>query len=69
MKKAGLVKRSHEYTVRIGDTLWSIAEKELGYGKYWATLYNANAWLADQNRIINEHAILKVGEVLNIPEY
>ena len=30
------------YTIKSGDTLWSIAEKQLGSGSKWKTIYNAN---------------------------
>ena len=30
------------YVVREGDCLWSIAEKELGAGMYWSSIYEAN---------------------------
>lgn len=30
------------YTIKQGDTLWTIAEKLLGSGAKWETLYNAN---------------------------
>lgn len=30
------------YTIKSGDTLWSIAEKHLGSGAKWKTIYNAN---------------------------
>jgi nucleoid-associated protein YgaU len=35
----------HIKTVRVhpGDTLWKIAERELGAGKYWLNLYLMNA--------------------------
>ncbi len=33
---------SETYTVRKGDTLWGIAEKFLGSGLKWTTIYNAN---------------------------
>lgn len=30
------------YTIKDGDTLWEIAEKELGAGSRWKEIYNAN---------------------------
>lgn len=30
------------YTIKKGDTLWKIAEKKLGAGSKWKTIYNAN---------------------------
>lgn len=45
-KKATTTKRSTpkttSYTIKKGDTLWAIAEKHLGSGAKWKTIYNAN---------------------------
>lgn len=30
------------YTIKSGDTLWSIAQKQLGAGSKWQTIYSAN---------------------------
>ena len=35
-------KQSTTYTIKSGDTLWGIAEKLLGSGSKWKTIYNAN---------------------------
>lgn len=50
------------YQVRPGDSLWSIAETELGNGNLWVAL-----WRANRAKIHNKNAI-PVGIVLQIPE-
>lgn len=50
-----------EYTVKKGDSLWKIAEKELGSGHRWKYLYELN-----KDRIKNSNK-LKAGQVLIIP--
>lgn len=37
------------YIVQKGDCLWSIAERELGDGKYWVKLYEANRDVIGEN--------------------
>ena len=49
------------YTVVKGDTLWSIAGRNLGAGSRWTEIYKAN-----QNSIKNPHWI-SIGQVLTIP--
>lgn len=45
-------KRSSEkvtsYTIKSGDTLWAIAQKFLGSGAKWETIYNANKEIIEQ---------------------
>ena len=36
------------YTIKSGDTLWGIAEKYLGSGAKWETIYNANKEVIEQ---------------------
>ncbi|MDD4940780.1 MAG: OmpA family protein [Candidatus Omnitrophica bacterium] len=50
-----------EYTVKKGDSLWKIAEKELGSGHRWQYLYELN-----KDRIKNSNR-LKPGQTLLIP--
>jgi LysM repeat protein len=50
-----------EYTVQKGDSLWKIAEKELGSGHRWKYLYELN-----KDRIRNSNK-LKAGQRLIIP--
>ena len=50
-----------EYVVKKGDSLWKIAEKELGSGHRWQYLYEMN-----KDRIRNSNK-LRAGQVLIIP--
>lgn len=47
------------YIVRAGDTLWSIAEKELGYGPRFTEIKELNGLTSD---------IIHTGQVLKLPE-
>jgi hypothetical protein len=44
---AASVETSPNYTVKKGDTLWAIAERELGDGNRWREIYDANENLID----------------------
>ena len=50
---------SNTYTVKKGDTLWSIAEDEFGSGYNWTDIYNTNN-LKTEN--------IEVGQELTIPQ-
>jgi nucleoid-associated protein YgaU len=50
------------YRVRRGDTLWRIAERELGDGMKWKPLYEAN------RDLLVKPSDLKVGLVIRLPE-
>jgi nucleoid-associated protein YgaU len=58
-EKAGAAARERSYRVRDGDSLWRIAERELGDGERWRELVAANRGL-DPDR-------LTVGAVLALP--
>ncbi len=61
-KVEGAVKVStKEYTIQKNDSLWKIAEKELGNGNRWKYLYELN-----KDRIKNPDK-LKAGTVITIP--
>jgi len=49
-----------KYTVRHGDTLWLIAETQLGHGNSWSCITPANPELRDAN-------LIQEGQVLLIP--
>ena len=49
------------YTVKPGDTLWSIAKKFLGSGFRWGELFQLNADLVKNPRMIY------VGQTLRVP--
>ena len=53
--------RPREYTVRKGDTLGEIAQRELGSSKRWEAIVAAN------KRVINDPDDIRVGMVLRIP--
>ena len=49
-----------KYTVRSGDTLWSIAESHFGHGASWSCIARANPDLPDANLILP-------GQLLRLP--
>ena len=51
----------NKYIVRPGDTLWSIAAKYYGDGRYWPQIYKAN-----KNKIANPN-VIRIFQVLIIP--
>lgn len=51
----------HEYTVQAGDSLWKIAEAELGNGARYMEIFEANTDILDNPDLI------KPGQVLKIP--
>ena len=54
-------KPAGSYTVKAGDSLWSIAQKHLGAGTKWEVIYKAN-----QDLLQNPNQI-QIGQVLTIP--
>lgn len=54
-------KAKSTYTVRSGDTLWSIAKKYYGNGAKYTTIYNAN-----KDKLKSPNLVYK-GQVLTIP--
>lgn len=55
------VPAAEEYIVQPGDSLWKIAKTHYGNGRYWETLYEANAdHIADPDLIF-------VGQILFLP--
>lgn len=50
-----------DYTVRKGDSLWKIAQEQLGSGHRWSEIYEAN-----KNTVKNPDRI-QIGQVLHIP--
>lgn len=55
----GPVAKAGTYTVRQGDTLWSIAKNHLGNGSRWREISNANNGLKPEQ--------LKVGSAIVLP--
>lgn len=54
---------SRTYTVQNGDSLWSIAQSQLGNGSRWQEIYNLN-----KDQISNPNVISK-GQKLRLPQY
>ena len=53
--------QSTTYTVKKGDTLWSIARKYYGDGKKWRKIFEANL------KVIKNPNQIKAGMVLVVP--
>lgn len=49
------------YTVKAGDTLWTIAQEQLGSGYEWSAIYQAN------QAVIKSSNLIYIGQVLTIP--
>ncbi len=49
------------YTVEAGDTLWEIAKKYYGIGRYWRRIYEANT------EVLSNPGKLRVGQVIVVP--
>lgn len=49
------------YTVKAGDTLWTIAKEQMGSGYAWTSIYEAN------KAVIKNSSLIYVGQVLAIP--
>lgn len=61
---------SNTYTVKIGDSLWKIAQTELGNGSRYPEIYSANQQLIDSEnakRKVREKYTIYPGQVLTIP--
>jgi nucleoid-associated protein YgaU len=59
--ESGTKVSTREYTIKVGDSLWKIAQSEMGNGNRWQYLYELN-----KDRIKNPNK-LKKGTVLIIP--
>ena len=62
LRVPGIEASSNSKTIRVqtGDSLWKVAESELGAGKAWRCIVTANPQIEDANRIYP-------GQVLTIP--
>lgn len=70
-QKGHILAKGHKlYTVKSGDTLWGISQKECGgQGSAWKdTILAYNQWLVDEGRYTSstEHVLIKAGEILDI---
>jgi len=50
------------YTVKAGDSLWKIAQEQLGNGAEFKKLIEANP-----DKLVDEHSVIHPGDVLVIP--
>jgi len=50
------------YTVRPGDSLWSIAQRELGNGANWPRI-----WAANRGTVDGHPDLIRPGQVLTLP--
>jgi DNA-binding SARP family transcriptional activator len=67
---AGLTEPAREvYRVRPGDSLWRIAERELGSGFRWREIYRLNEGkqFADSRSLTDPH-LIRTGWLLDLPE-
>lgn len=55
------------YTVKSGDYLWAIAERELGDGKRYPEIYNANKEMMDKKNKRTKKYMIYAGQRLVIP--
>lgn len=51
---------STKYTVRKGDSLWSIAQAQLGHATSWSCIAQANPSILDAN-------FIREGQILSVP--
>jgi hypothetical protein len=56
------------HTVAVGESLWSIADDEMGDGSRWPELYEVNAGrMFDDGRTFDDPSALRPGWVLDLP--
>jgi nucleoid-associated protein YgaU len=51
-----------QYTVQAGDSLWKIAQEQLGSGALFPKLIDANP-----DKLVDQNSVIHPGDVLNIP--
>jgi hypothetical protein len=51
------------YTVKAGDSLWRIAQNQLGDGKRFMDIFYAN-----RDKMDSPHTVIHPGDVLNVPQ-
>ncbi|HJZ95560.1 MAG TPA: LysM peptidoglycan-binding domain-containing protein, partial [Candidatus Solibacter sp.] len=54
---------SKTYTIKQGDTLWALAQRQLGNAYLWPQLWESNTWITDAHWIYPGDVLLIEGEV------
>ena len=56
------------YTIKQGDTLWALAQKQLGNAYLWPQLWESNTWITDAHWIYPGDVLLIESEVAHAAE-
>src|SRR5947208_2721653 len=56
------------YTIKRGDTLWGLAQAQLGNAYLWPQLWESNTWITDAHWIYLGDVLLIEGEALRAAE-
>src|SRR5258705_36455 len=56
------------YTIKQGDTLWGLAQAQLGNAYLWPQLWESNTWITDAHWIYPGDVVLVEGEGVRAAE-
>src|SRR3954452_8592648 len=56
------------YTIKRGDTLWGLAQSQLGNAYLWPQLWESNTWITDAHWIYPGDVVLVEGEGVSAVE-